>query len=119
MLIQYLLILVMLSLILPIVQLFRVHEDTGNWKHNLVRLFYGNLSGLIILGATLTGHQHLGTNSPSIVFPLDISLVILIVVLTDLYRAENKYEEAKRSVFYSAIFLAVCLQLFTAILNLF
>ncbi len=115
---QALVILLILSLILPAVQLVRFYRETEEWKRNLLRVIYGDLSGLILLGTTYVGYQHLGTGSPSIVQPLAISFGLLILALIDLYRAEDRGEELGRAVFYSALFLAVILQLLAGLINL-
>lgn len=118
MLMQGLALLFTLTLILPAVQLVRIYRATKTWRYNLLRVLFGDLSGLVILGTTYTGYQHLGTGSPNIVPPLAYSFGLLILALIDLYRAEDKGEELGRAVFYSATFLAVILQLLAAVINL-
>lgn len=113
-----LVLLVILTLILPVFQLVRIYRATGKWKYNLLRVLYGDLSGLIILGTVYAGYQHIGTASPSIIPTLGISIAVLVGVILDLYRAGHRKEEVKRAVFYSFVFLATVLQVLAAAINL-
>jgi hypothetical protein len=89
---QGLALLLILTLIFPVAHLVRIYQDTKTWRYNLLRVLLGDLSGLIILGSIYVGHQSIGTESPSKVPSLALSLVVIIFILFDLYRAEDRGE---------------------------
>lgn len=118
MIIWILLGLLLFSLVLPFIWLIKLFFDNSEWKYNLLRALYGNISGLILIGATWTGHQYILTESPDFSLPSYLSFLFLLPVVLDIYKTEKQNKQLKRLLFYSALGLGIIFNLLSVLWQL-
>lgn len=96
----------LIPLAIPFVWLVKLFLDNGEWKYNILRALYGDISGLIVLGAMFSGYQRL-SGPPDPRPPLYLSFLFLLPVVLDMYGVQEQTKQLKRMVFYFALGLTV------------
>jgi hypothetical protein len=96
----------LIPLVIPFVWVVKIFLDNREWKCNILRASYGDISGIIVWGAIWSGYQRL-SGPPDPRPPLYLSFLFLLPVVLDVYRAQEQAKQLKRIVFYLALGLTV------------
>lgn len=109
---------ILVSLILPLICLIKSYHDSGKWKYNLLRAIYGNLSGIILVGAVHRGVMSIGTQSYDFTLFFYLSFLLLIPVFVDVHKVKGQNQQLKTLCFYIGLLLAVLFFLYAILWEL-